>query len=313
MTKLPKASFPITKKIWFNGKLVNWHRAQIHVLTHALHYGSGIFEGLRFYETTQGPAIFRLPEHVRRLFYSMQVLGLKIPFTQRDILAAIKETVRINKVKSGYIRPIVFFDYGKMGLNPTGSKVQAVIACWPWGSYLGGEPIKVKVSKFIRLDPRSVISDAKVGGYYVNSILASLDIKKAKYDEALLLDARGYVAEGPGENIFFVKKGILYTPKTGSILPGITRDTIIKIAQDQKIKVREGDYKVKDFYAAEEVFFTGTAAEVQPIRLLDKQKIGNGKIGPVTEKLQEIYLKIVKGEVKKYQNWLTFVAKKPQR
>lgn len=307
MQKLPKASFQTTEKIWLNGRMTDWQNAQIHVLAHALHYGSGVFEGIRFYETKNGPAIFRLKEHVARLFYSAKALGMKIPYSQKAVAEAIVQTVKINKVPSGYIRPLAFFDYGKMGLNPVGAPVSFAIACWPWPSYLGGKPIRVKTSKFIRLHPDSVVGDAKVCGHYVNSILASLEIKKAKYDEALFLDHRGFVAEGPGENIFFFKKGVLHTPRLGSILAGITRDAVVAIAKDLGVKSKEGDFKLKDFYSAEEVFFTGTAAEVQPIGSLDDKKIGNGKIGKFTAQLRETFLAATAGEIPRYKKWLTFV------
>ena len=226
MSRLPQASFKTTQQIWQNGKFVKWATATTHVLTHALHYGSGVFEGVRFYETDRGPAIFRLKEHVRRLFYSAKTLSMKIPYTQKQISEAIIQTVKVNKIKSGYIRPLCFFGYGKMGLNPTGAPVEIVIACWPWGSYLGGKPIKVQTSKFIRIHPKSLVHDAKVCGHYVNSILASIEMQRLRCDEALLLDYRGYIAEGPGENIFFAKKKVLFTPQLGTILNGITRDTI---------------------------------------------------------------------------------------
>jgi branched-chain amino acid aminotransferase len=307
MKSLPKASFPTTEKIWLNGKLTDWQNAQVHVLSHALHYGSGVFEGIRFYQTQDGPAIFRLKEHVARLFYSAKVLEMKIPYSQKEVSAAIIKTVKVNKVKAGYIRPLAFFDYGKMGLNPVGSPVSFAIACWPWASYLGGKPIRVKTSKFIRLHPDSVVGDAKVCGHYVNSILASLEIKKAKFDEALFLDHRGFVAEGPGENIFFLKNGVLHTPNLGSILAGITRDAIVILAKDLGVKTKEGNYKLKDFYSADEVFFTGTAAEVQPIGSLDNKKIGKGQVGAFSSQLRENFLATVAGEKLKHKKWLTFV------
>ena len=305
MSPLSKASFPTTKKIWLNGRLIDWRKAQVHVLSHALHYGSGVFEGIRFYKTAKGPAIFRLKEHVDRLFYSAKALEMKIPYSRKQISDAIVKTVKNNKVTSGYIRPLCFFDYGKMGLNPVGAPVSVVVACWPWGSYLGGKPIRVKTSKYIRLHPGSIVPDAKVCGHYVNSILASLEIKKAKFDEALLLDYRGYIAEGPGENLFFIKNGVLHTPKLGSILAGITRESIIKIAGDLGIKTKEGDFKLKDLYKADELFFTGTAAEVQSIGSLDRKKIGNGKAGELTTKLRRVYLDVVSGKIVKYKSWLT--------
>ncbi len=307
MPKLPKASFQTTEKIWMNGRMIDWQNANVHVLSHALHYGSGVFEGVRFYETSKGSAIFRLKEHTARLFYSAKSLAMKVPFSQKEISAAICKTVRVNKISSGYIRPLAFFDYGKMGLNPIGAPVSVAIACWPWGSYLGGKPIRVKTSKLIRLHPDSVVADAKVCGHYINSILASLEIKKAKFDEALFLDHRGFVAEGPGENIFFLKKGVLHTPKLGSILAGITRDSIVEIAKDFGIPTKEGNYRLKDLYSAEELFFTGTAAEVQPIGSLDSKKIGDGRVGLITAKLRETYLAAVAGKIPKYKKWLTLV------
>jgi branched-chain amino acid aminotransferase len=307
MAKLPKASYPITKKIWFNGKLVDWHKATTHVMAHALHYGSGVFEGIRFYETPRGPVIFRLKEHVDRLFYSASVLEMQIPFTKKQVTEAIIQTVKINKVKSGYIRPLAYFGYGKMGLSPIGAPVDLVVACWPWGSYLGGAPIKVQTSKYIRIHPKSLVPDAKVCGHYVNSILASLEMQKAKCDEALLLDYRGYVAEGPGENIFFVKKGVLHTPADGAILKSITRETVVEMAKNLKLKVKRGNYKLVDIYKSDEAFFVGTAAEVQPIGILDGKKINSGKAGPITTQLRELYLAVAAGEVPKYKKFLTFV------
>ena len=308
MQKLPPASFPTTEKIWMNGKLVDWQNANVHILSHALHYGSGVFEGIRFYKTKNGAAIFQLKKHVARLFYSAKSLEMKIPFTQKQVCDAIIKTVRTNKISAGYIRPLAFFDYGKMGLNPLGAKVSLAIACWPWNSYLGGKPIRVKTSKFIRLHPDSVVGDAKVCGHYVNSILASLEVKKAKFDEALFLDHRGFVAEGPGENIFFLKNGILHTPKLGSILAGITRMSIVELVEKEfKIKVREGNFRLADFYSADEVFFTGTAAEIQPIGSIDSHKISGGKAGEFTSQLREKFLALVAGEVPKYKKWLTTI------
>lgn len=307
MSKLPKASFTITNKIWMNGKLIPWGKAMVHSLTHTLHYGAGVFEGIRFYETAKGPAIFRLAEHIDRLYYSAGVYEMKIPFTRKELAKATVDTVRVNKVRSGYIRPIAFFGYGKMGLNPVGAPVETLIACWPWGSYLGGKPIRVKTSKYIRIHPQSLVADAKVTGHYANSILASLEIHKAGYDEALLLDYKGNVAEGPGENIFIVKKGKIYTPSLGTQLAGITRATVMGIAKDLGYTIVEGTYKLKDLYSADELFFTGTAAEVQPIGSLDDKKIANGAIGPVTAKLRTTYLDAVQGKIAKYNKFLTYV------
>lgn len=295
-----------TKYIWLNGKFVKWQQAKIHVLSHALHYGSAVFEGIRLYNTIKGPAIFRLNEHIERLFNSAKVFSMRIPFSKKNIKNAIIKLVKINKINQGYIRPIVFYGYGKMGLNPEGAELNIAIAVWPWGKYLK-EKVKVIVSDFIRLHPRSVISTAKVSGYYVNSIFATMEAKKKKYDEAILLDFRGYVAEGPGENIFIVKKNTLYTPKPGSILLGITRDSVIKIAKDLGIKTFEKDISVKELLNADEAFFTGTAAEITPIFKIDKKLINKGKIGPITQKIKETFGKIVRAELKNYYKWLTFV------
>lgn len=296
-----------TEKIWMDGKFVDWKDAKIHVLTHSLHYGSGVFEGIRFYKTEKGPAIFRLKEHVERLLYSAQALKMKIPFSKEEIMQAIKETVKINKIDEGYIRPISFFGYGKMGLNPEGASLSFAIAVWPWGAYLGEEAVKIKTSKFIRIHPKSLVADAKICGHYVNSILANLEAKEAGFDEALLLDYKNNIAEGPGENLFIAKNDVIKTPKLGTILPGITRDSIIKIARDLGYEVKEENLKLEDLYMANEAWYTGTAAEVTAIKQVDGKTIGNGKIGPITKILKEKYSNIVKGKDKKYLDWLTFV------
>lgn len=295
-----------TKYIWLNGKFIKWDDAKIHVLSHTLHYGSGVFEGIRLYKTVRGPAIFRLEDHLKRLFESAKALNIKIPFKINELKNKTIELVKINKIEEAYIRPIVFYGYGKMGLNPRGAEVNTMIALWPWGKYLK-EKVKVKISKFIRLHPSSVISTAKVCGYYVNSIFATLEAEKEGYDEAILLDYRGYVAEGPGENIFIVKNKKLYTPKPGSILLGITRDSVMKIAQSLGIKVEEKDISVNELLNADEAFFTGTAAEITPIFKINKTLINKGKVGPITSKIQEMYQKITRGELKEYFKWLTFV------
>lgn len=297
-----------TKFIWLNGKFVRWKEAKVHLLSNALHYGSGVFEGIRFYETTKGPAVFRLKEHLERLFYSAEVIKIKIPFSKKDLLKAILDLIKINQLKEGYIRPIVFYGYGKMSLNPLGAEINVGIAAWPWSKYLK-ETAKVKISKFIRLHPRSVISDAKVSGYYVNSILATLDAQLSGYDEAILLDYRGYIAEGAGENIFIVKDKVLLTPKLGSILPGITRKTVIEIAKDLKIKTKEKDIPVKELLNADEVFFTGTAAEITPVVQINNKLINKGKEGEITKRIREFFNEIKLGKVKKYLKWLTFVNK----
>jgi branched-chain amino acid aminotransferase len=295
-----------TKYIWLNGKFIKWEQAKIHILTHALHYGSGVFEGIRCYRTQKGPAIFRLKEHIDRLFNSAKWLKIKIPFSKGEIKKAIINLIKLNELQECYIRPIVFYGYGKMGLNPKGAKVDCAIIVWPWGKYLK-EKVKAKISKFIRLHPQSVISSAKICGYYVNSIFASFDAEKEKFDEAILLDYRGFVAEGPGENIFIVRNKKLLTPKLLSILPGITRDSIIKIAKDMKIKVIEKDISVKELKDCDEAFFTGTAAEITPIFQIDNKIINRGEIGAITKILKEKFYEIVYGEDKKYEKWLTYV------
>lgn len=271
-----------------------------------MHYGSAVFEGIRFYKTDKGPAVFRLKEHTARLLKSAKVFNMKIPFTQQQLEEATLETIRKNKIGAGYIRPIAFFGYGKMGLNPEGAPVDVAIAVWPWGSYLGEEAVKVKVSKYMRIHPKSLISDAKVSGHYVNSILASLEAKESGYQECLLLDYTGNIAEGPGENFFMIKKGKLYTPPLGNILPGITRDSIIKIARDLGHDSEEKVISVKDAKSADECFYTGTAAEVTGIKQIDETVIGNGSIGPITRKLKTAFLDVVQGRNKKYGSWLSY-------
>ena len=292
-----------TEKIWFNGQLVLWEDAKIHVLTHALHYGSGVFEGIRFYKTSRGRAIFRLKEHVDRLFTSAESLFMKVPYSKEQIFNAIKETVKLNSAEEGYIRPIIFYGYGKMGLNPEGASIDAAVAVWPWAKYLG-DKVKVKISKYIRIHPESLQADKKVTGHYVNSILASMDAKSSGYDESLLLDYKGNIAEGPGENFFIVKNGIIYTPKLGKILPGITRASIIEVAKDMKLQVVEQELTKKDIEEADEAFFTGTAAEVTLIESIDDKKFTKFQI---SEKLKEKYIDIVKGKNKEYLKWLAFV------
>ncbi|MCH7819442.1 MAG: branched-chain amino acid transaminase [Candidatus Marinimicrobia bacterium] len=295
-----------TNYIWMDGKIIPWADAKIHVLTHSLHYGSAVFEGLRFYEAEEGPAIFRLKEHTTRLFYSADTIKLRIPFSEDEINSAIIETVKVNEIKTGYIRPLAFFGYGKMGLRPTGSPVNLSIAVWPWDSYLGANPINVKISPYIRIHPQSTSMDAKITGNYVNSTFAGVDAISNGYEEALLLDFEGNVAEGPGENIFIVKNDIIYTPPKGKILAGITRDSIITIAEDFGYSVQEKVLKPEDVYDADEAFFTGTAAEVTAIASLDDHPM-KFQTGPITKKLSDTFLSIVKGLNEKYKNWLTIV------
>lgn len=302
---------PKTEKIWMDGKFVDWDKATIHVLTHTLHYGLGVFEGIRCYETRSGPAVFRLDEHIDRLFSSAHIFLLDMPYTKKEIRDAIIGTVKVNKIKECYIRPLVYIGYGAMGLYPKENPVNVSIAVWSWGAYLGDkglrEGIKVKTSSFIRNHVNANMTRGKVSGYYVNSQLAKKEAITCGYDEALLLDTEGYVSEGSGENIFMVRNGMLKTTPLTSILEGITRNSIMKIAAYQKIRVVEERFTRDEMYIADEAFFTGTAAEVTPVRELDGRIIGTGRPGPITRKIQSIFFDIVKGKNKKYDSWLTKV------
>ena len=295
-----------TSTIWLDGKFVPWEKASIHVLSHSLHYGGAVFEGIRVYKTSRGPAIFRLSEHTQRLLYSAKVLKMKVSFSEKKINQAIIETIRKNKLQEGYIRPI-FFTGQKMGLNPIGAPLHFAIACWPWGKYLSEDPIKVKISSFVRIHPQSSVMGAKISGHYANSIMAVLEIAGTKYQEALLLDYKGNIAEGPGENFFMVKKGVLLMPRLGTILSGITRATVIELARDLKIPLKETLLKPDDAYRADEAFFSGTAAEITPIASLDDHVFGRGKIGPITKTLQDAFMDLVHGRNKKYLKYLTVV------
>jgi len=295
------------KYIWIDGELRPWAEATVHALTHTFHYGGGAFEGIRFYDTAKGPAIFRLGEHVDRLLYSAGVLSMQSPWSRDEIMAGIVLTVRENGLAQGYIRPMFFYDDAKMGLNPSGNAVRLLIACWPWGKYLSDGPVKVGTSSFMRIHPSTTVVDAKLNGHYANSILAGLDAKKRGYDEALFLDYEGNVAEGPGENIFLVKNNSLYTPQKGSILAGITRASVMQIAKDLGYAVTETKLTPHDLTEADELFFTGTAAEVTIIGSLDDKPVGNGTIGPVSERIKTTYLDAVRGKVDAYTSWLTFV------
>ncbi len=291
----------IPRYSWFNGKIRKTKEIKVSIFSHTLHYGSGVFEGIRFYLTKNGSAVFKLDEHIDRLYNSARVLRMKIPYSKQEIKKAIFQVIKKNNFKAGYIRPIIFYGEGKMGLNPVGAKVETAVLAWPWGKYLK-ESVKVKISKIIRIHPRSVFPEAKVSGYYVNSIFASFDVVDKKFDEAILLDYQGYIAEGPGENIFIVKNGKLYTPKAGSILPGITRKAIIEIAKTLKIPVKEKIISLKELLGCDEAFFTGTAVEVTPISQINERK---KKIGPITSIIRKEFQSAVKGE--KYKNWLTYL------
>ncbi len=302
-----KKMMQTTETIWHNGKLVPWADAKIHVLTHTLHYGGGAFEGVRFYKTAQDSAIFRLGDHVDRLFYSAATLKMSLPYSKDEVAEAIKTVARNSKLESGYIRPIAFYGYGKMGVNPIGNPVEVVIACWPWKAYLPHDSVDVKTSSYIRIHPDSTVVDAKLCGHYVNSILASLELQGTHYHEALFLDNDGHITEGVGENFFIVKEGVIYTPKLGGILSGITRDTIIKLARKLNFSVIEVDISLYEAYQADEAFFTGTAAEVTPIRSINDKVLGDGKVGAITSKIKKAYLDIVQGKNSDFRDYLTYV------
>lgn len=299
-----------TEKIWFNGELVNWDDAKVHVLTHTLHYGTGVFEGIRAYPTSKGPAVFRLRDHMDRLMRSAHLLMMDMPYSSEQLTEATKETIRVNNLDSCYIRPIAFLGYGEMGLNPLPCPVDVAIAVWPWGTYLGDEGVKhgvrMKVSSWRRLDPNVVPIASKASGFYVNSSLAKVEAIKAGYDEAVMLNTHGHVAECTGENIFIVRDGALVTPPLNSgALDGLTRDSVMKIASDLGYEVHEENLLRHDLYTAEEAFLTGTAAEVVPIRSVDDREIGEP--GPITRKLQETFFAVVHGEVDQYRDWLDYV------
>ncbi len=299
------------KKIWMDGKLIDGADANVHILTHSLHYGLAVFEGIRSYDAGDGDggAVFRLSEHTTRLFDSAHITLMEIPFSEDEINRAVIETLRANDLKQGYIRPLVYLGAGGMGLYPGENPVRVAIAVWSWGAYLGEEGlekgIRIKVSSFIRHHVNSSMSKAKVAGNYVNSILSKREAVSAGYDEALMLDTEGYVSEGSGENVFIVKDGILKTTPLTSILKGITRDSVMRIAADLGITVKEERFTRDELYTADEAFFTGTAAEITPIREADNRTIGTGRPGPETKKIQEVFFKAVKGEVKEYKEWLT--------
>ncbi|MDC0856648.1 branched-chain amino acid transaminase [Candidatus Nitrosopelagicus sp.] len=301
-----------TGKIWMNGKLVPFKNAKVHVLTHALHYSTSIFEGIRCYDTPEGSAIFRLPEHVDRFFNSAKMYSMKMLYSKKKINDGIINTVRANKLKQCYIRPLAYYGYGTMGLTPTNNKVDVSISCWEWkmgeskaGKYSGA---KCKISKWIRIDSKSQPMQAKSAANYSNAALARMEALNAGYDEAIMLNNKGHVAEGSAENIFVVKNGKITTPPLDAdILDGITRDSAIKLLKSKKIKVVEKNLKVNDLLKADEIFMTGTAAEVKSVTRVNKTKIGNGKIGDFTKELQELFMDTVMGENKKFRSWLKFI------
>lgn len=296
-------------KIWQDGRLVDWRDATIHVLTHSLHYGMSVFEGVRAYKTQNGTAIFRLPEHTRRLLNSAKIFQMNVDYDMDTLMEAQKEVIRANHLESGYIRPIIWVGSEMLGVSAKKNTIHTAIAAWPWGAYLGddgiNQGIRVKVSSFSRHHVNVSMVRAKASGYYINSILANQEATADGYDEAILLDTEGFVSEGSGENVFIVKNGKLYTPDLASCLDGITRDTVITLANDLGFEVIQKRITRDEVYCADEAFFSGTAAEITPIRELDNRRIGSGSRGPVTEKIQALFFDVVAGKAQKYAHWLS--------
>jgi branched-chain amino acid aminotransferase len=301
-----------TKYIWKDGSLISWDDATVHVLSHGLHYGTGAFEGIRAYETSQGTAVFRLTEHMQRLARSCKALGIPVDWAVDDLVKASKELVALNGLRSGYIRPIVFYGTGSMGLNPAGAVVHTYIATWEWGAYLGEEGlangIRVRVSSWRRIDQGSLMPNVKGTGGYVNSVLAKEEALRGGYDESLMLNNHGYLAEGSGENVFVVRDGVVRTPPVNaSVLEGITRDSVTTLLRDDGFDVREDVITRSDLYYADEMFFTGTAAEVTPIREVDDKAVGSGEPGPVTRRAQELFMGTVTGALDLHPEWLELI------
>lgn len=299
-----------TERVWHNGRLVDWGDANVHILTHTLHYGLGVFEGIRCYRSDDGAGnVFRLREHVERLFDSARIVEIAMPYARDAIETAILDTLRANRMSEGYIRPLVYLGAGAMGLLPKDNPTQVAIVVWPWGAYLGEEGlergIRAKVSSYARHHPNVSLTKSKTCGDYVNSILAKREVTRLGYDEAIMLDTNGLVAECSGENIFIVRRGRLLTPPLVSVLEGITRDSVIRIARDKGIEVAEQSITRDEVYCAEEMFLTGTAAEITPVREVDDRKIGAGSRGPITKTIQATFFEAVKGRDRKYEAWLT--------
>lgn len=294
--------------LWLDGKLVLSSAARVPVLTHALHYGSAVFEGIRAYATDRGPAVFRLKDHVDRLFRSASALGMRVPYSKKEIEAAIRKTIAKNKFRECYARPIIFYGEGQMALLPLGAVLRVAVAAWPWDATFSGERAHaVCVSKFIRFHPQSIVPGAKISGYYAVSVSAIQEARSKGFDGCLLLDHEGFVAEGPGENVFAVERGKLFTPKSQSILPGITRDSILKIARDLGIPATEKRISFRELMAADEVFLAGTAAEVAAVGRVNARRIGTGAMGPITRSLRSAYLDAAHGKLIRYRNWLTLI------
>ena len=299
-----------TPKIWMDGKLVDWEDATVHVLTHSLHYGTAVFEGIRAYPTSRGPAVFRLCDHIERLLRSAHILAMSSPYGVDELCDAVRDTVRSSGLDGCYIRPLIYLGYGEMGLNPLPCEVRVSVAVWPWGAYLGEDGvengIRLKVSSWARHDSRAMPTAAKATGMYINSSLAKVEVVRAGYDEAVMMTTDGYVAEGTGENIFVVRDGVIMTPPTSAVgaLEGITANSVRTIATDLGFEVRDELMRRPDLYLADEVFVTGTAAEVVPVASVDDRTIGGGVPGPVTKAIQEVYFGAVRGEVDRYEGWL---------
>ncbi|MCH7844628.1 MAG: branched-chain amino acid transaminase [Acidobacteria bacterium] len=301
-----------TKFIWKDGELIPWDEANVHVLSHGLHYGTGAFEGIRSYETKRGPAVFRLTEHMERLARSCKALGIPVDWTADELVKAAKELLAVNELRAGYIRPVVFYGSGSMGLNPAGAAVHTFIATWEWGAYLGDEGVKngisVKVSSWRRINHESMMPNAKITGGYVNSVLAKQEALRGGYDEALMLNTDGFVSEGSGENLFVIRDGVATTPPIAAgVLEGLTRDTMITLLREEGVEVAETQVTRTDLYYADEMFLTGTAAEITPIRLVDDQPVGAGEPGPITRLAQERFIEVVTGEDDRHADWLEYV------
>ena len=312
MTVIPPSMSDRDGKIWMDGQMVDWREAKIHVLSHTLHYGCGVFEGVRAYNTVNGTAVFRLQDHTERLFNSAKILRMKIPFTQEQVNDAHTAVVRDNQLASCYLRPLSWIGDKKLGISPKGNDIHLMVAAWAWGAYLGEEGMKrgirVKTSTYTRHHVNITMTQAKAVSNYTNSILANTEATEDGYDEALLLDSSGFVSEGSGENVFVIKNGVVYTPDlSAGALKGITRDTVFNICKDLGLQVVEKRITRDEVYIADEAFFTGTAAEVTPIRELDRIELGNGSRGPITEKIQSAFFDIVNGRNPKYAHWLTLV------
>jgi branched-chain amino acid aminotransferase len=301
-----------TTYIWMDGELVAWDDATVHVLAHGLHYGTGAFEGIRAYETDSGTAVFRLTEHTERLARSCKALGIPVDWTVDDLVKASKELLSLNGLTSGYIRPLVFYGTGSMGLNPAGASVHTIIATWEWGAYLGEEGlangIRVKVSSWRRIGQDALMPNAKLTGGYVNSVLAKQEALRGGYDEALMLNSEGFVAEGSGENLFVVRDGVIRTPPvTAGVLDGLTRESVMTLLRDDGYEVVETNIARTDLYYADELFFTGTAAEVTPVREVDDRMVGDGRPGPVTKRAQQMFMDTVTGKNERYGDWLEYI------